>query len=39
MEAAPALREFEFYEGDEAERALERALGRFFVLYALCRVE
>jgi len=39
LEAASALREFEFYEGDEAERALERALGRFFVLYALCRVE
>ena len=34
-----ALPEFEFYEGDEAERNLEKAIGRFFVLYALCRVE
>ena len=31
--------EFEFYEGEEAERKLPQALGKFFVLYALCKVE
>ena len=31
--------EFEFYEGEEAERRLPEVLGRFFVLYALCKVE
>ena len=31
--------EFEFYEGEEAEEKLPDALGRFFILYALCRVE
>ena len=37
MQAPPS--EFEFYEGDEAEEALPGALGRFFILYALCKVE
>jgi len=31
--------EFEFYSGEEAEHKLPEALGRFFVLYALCKVE
>ena len=31
--------EFEFYEGEEAEAMLPKVLGRFFVLYALCKVE
>jgi len=31
--------EFEFYEGEEAERKLPQVLGKFFVLYALCKVE
>ncbi len=34
-----ASSEFEFYEGDEAEQKLPEVLGRFFVLYALCKVE
>ena len=39
MEPLIAPPEYEFYEGEEAEEMLEKALGRFFVLYALCRVE
>ena len=31
--------EFEFYEGEEAEEKLPEVLGRFFILYTLCKVE
>lgn len=33
------LSEYEFYEGEEVERKLPEVLGRFFILYALCKVE
>jgi len=37
MKALPS--EFEFYEGEEAEEKLPHVLGRFFILYTLCKVE